>query len=126
MRFLLDESVELRLGRFLRSLGHDVTAIVRDYARSISDIDVLAVAYSEKRVLITNDKDFTFLVFNQLRPHAGVILFRLGRGATITEKANSLQLILTHHQSDLDAFITIHQEGLISVRRTPLPGDERV
>ncbi len=96
MRFLLDESMELRVGRFLRSLGHDVTAIVRDYTRSIADKDVLSLGHDEGRVLVTNDRDFSFLVFNEFRPHSGVILFRLGRGGTIDNKINRLQIILTH------------------------------
>lgn len=119
MRFLLDEGMELRVGRFLRSLGHDVTAIVRDYTRSISDSDVLSVAHIEGRILVTNDKDFTFLVFNQFRPHSGVILFRLGRGETIEDKLNGIQFILMHHTDDLDAFLSVHPEG-ITVRRTPI------
>ncbi len=123
MKFLLDESMELRVGRFLRSHGHDVTAIVRDYTRSISDRDVLAVAFSESRVLLTNDKDFTFLVFNELRPHAGVILFRLGRGGAIENKVNRLRYILDHHTNNLDAFISIHPDG-VTIRRTPIVDGE--
>jgi predicted nuclease of predicted toxin-antitoxin system len=123
MKFLLDESMELRVGRLLRSLGHDVTAIVRDYTRSISDANVLFVAHSERRILITNDRDFTFLVFNEFRPHSGVILFRLGRGGTLEDKLNAIQHILTHHSADLDAFISVHPEG-ITVRRTPIVADE--
>jgi predicted nuclease of predicted toxin-antitoxin system len=122
---MLDESMELRVGRLLRSLGHDVTAIVRDYTRSISDIDVLYVAHAERRVLVTNDRDFTFLVFNdfRFRPHSGVILFRLGRGGTIEDKLNAIRFILTHHTNDLDAFFSVHPEG-ITVRRTPIVDGE--
>ena len=119
MRFLLDESMERSIGRFLQSHGHDVTAIVRDYTRSIPDRDVLSIALAEGRVLVTNDKDFTFLVFNESRRHSGVILFRLGRGGTIEEKTNRLQYMLTHHSNDFDAFITVHRSG-VAIRRTPI------
>lgn len=119
MRFLLDESAELRIQRVLHSLGHDVTAIVRDYQRSISDIDVLATAHRESRTLITNDRDFVSLVFNQHRPHSGVILFRLGRGSIIEDKISILQFVLANYQTDLDAFITIHADSIV-VQRTPI------
>ena len=54
MRFLADESFELRLVVFLRSLGHDATVIGLDYPPSLPDRDVLAIAFLERRVLITN------------------------------------------------------------------------
>ncbi|MEX1159046.1 MAG: DUF5615 family PIN-like protein [Thermomicrobiales bacterium] len=115
--------MELGVGRFLRSLGHDVTAIVRDYTRSISDIDVLSVAHNEGRVLITNDKAFSFLVFNDIRAHSGVILFRLGRGVTTEDKINRLRTVLAHYADDLDAFISVHP-ARIAVRRTPIVVDD--
>ncbi len=56
MRFLLDESADLPLARSLQALGHNVTAIVRDYQRGQLDPAVLALAQQEQRILITNDK----------------------------------------------------------------------
>jgi predicted nuclease of predicted toxin-antitoxin system len=58
MRFLLDENAELRIAAFLTQAGHDVTSIVQDHPRSISDERVLALAHVEQRILITNDRDF--------------------------------------------------------------------
>lgn len=58
MKFLLDESVDIRLKDHLRAHGHDATAIASDYVRGMVDRDVLLTALSEKRVLITNDSDF--------------------------------------------------------------------
>jgi hypothetical protein len=43
MRFLLDENVELQVGRFLRALGHDVSAIALDYDRPVPDSEVLRI-----------------------------------------------------------------------------------
>jgi predicted nuclease of predicted toxin-antitoxin system len=77
MTFLLDENVDLRVGRHLQSLGHDVTSIIRDYARQLPDTDVLAIAHHEQRTLITRDGDFERLVFTELRAHAGVIYLQL-------------------------------------------------
>jgi hypothetical protein len=47
MKFLLDENVDLRLAAQLRSLGHDVTAIAKDYPHALSDEDVLTPAGRE-------------------------------------------------------------------------------
>lgn len=77
MRFLLDENAEYRLALFLRAQGHDVTVIARDYPGAMTDTDILATAYQEQRIVITNDRDFGALVFFKQQAHAGVILFRL-------------------------------------------------
>ena len=79
MKFLFDESVELRLSHSLKAQGHDVKTIITDYASSIEDAEVLKIAWSEQRILITNDKDFGELVFLYHHPHTGVILLRLKR-----------------------------------------------
>lgn len=55
MRFLLDESADARLTPYLRSLGHDVTAVSVDQPASLGDQEVLAIAHRERRVLIAND-----------------------------------------------------------------------
>ena len=47
MKFLLDESAEFRIAAYLQSQGHEVTAIAHDYPASLSDRDVLAIAYQE-------------------------------------------------------------------------------
>ncbi len=77
MRFLLDENADLPLGDFLKQLGHDVTSIAKDYTRSIDDEDVLSIAIRERRIVITNDKDFGALVYQRHLAHSGIILFRL-------------------------------------------------
>jgi predicted nuclease of predicted toxin-antitoxin system len=57
----------------LRQLGHDVTAISRDYPHSLADVDVLAIARSEQRILVVADRDFGELIFRQGLAHAGVL-----------------------------------------------------
>ena len=56
MRFLLDESADFRLLKYLTDNGHDVTAISRDYPQSLSDMEVLSIAVQEQRILITRDR----------------------------------------------------------------------
>ncbi|MBI2865713.1 MAG: DUF5615 family PIN-like protein [Chloroflexi bacterium] len=115
MRFLLDESADLPLGFFLKGLGHDVTAVARDYVRALKDRDVLAIAHREQRVLVTNDRHFGELVFRLRLPHAGVILFRLGQ-EDLQTKAAWLQYVLTNHAEDLKDFVVVTERG-IRVRR---------
>lgn len=113
MKFLLDENAELRLARFLRRRGHDVTAIVRDYPTVLPDEEVLAIAEQEGRVLITNDRDFERLVLQQHRPHSGVIFFRLPQGR-FALKLERLGHVLDTYADQLHWFLTVTEQEVIS------------
>lgn len=115
MKFLLDESADFPLAAHLASLGHDVTAISHDYPGAISDREVLAIAQTEQRILITNDHDFGELVFRRQLPHAGVILFRLG-AEDLAIKVRWLDYAITRYADRLDQFMVITERG-IRVRR---------
>lgn len=60
----------------LRALGHDVLWAGADYEGN-SDEDLLAVASRDRRLVLTLDKDFGELAFNQKLPVLyGIILLR--------------------------------------------------
>lgn len=111
MKFLLDESAEFRLASFLHEHGHDVTSIAHDYPRSLTDREVLRIAYQERRILLTNDRDFGDLVFRLTLPHAGIIYFRLG-AALLEEKKAWLERILVEYADGLDRFLVITKQGI--------------
>ena len=73
MLFLADESCDFAVVTALRAAGHDVTAIV-EINPGAEDKVVLARAYSESRVLLTEDKDFGLLAY--AGGTAGVVLIR--------------------------------------------------
>jgi predicted nuclease of predicted toxin-antitoxin system len=114
VRFLVDESVGTRLADWLRSQGHDATAIARDYPASLPDDEVLALAEREGRILITNDTDFGDLVFRARRPHRGVILFRLAT-ETFATRADRLTVVLTEHADALAHFLVV-EDSRVRIR----------
>lgn len=75
MRFLADESCDFIVVTALRAVGHDVSAIV-EINPGAEDEVVLALARSETRVLLTEDKDFGLLAYAIRHETAGVVLFR--------------------------------------------------
>jgi predicted nuclease of predicted toxin-antitoxin system len=95
-RFLLDESANYQIAPHLRHLGHDVTAVGQDYPASLKDVDILAIARREQRIVITNDRDFGELVVREAAPHAGVILLRLG-AVTTDELIARLDEVFAQH-----------------------------
>ena len=73
MKFLLDACAASRtLQEALTTLGHDVRSARGEYARA-SDEALLALAYEERRVLVTEDKDFGELVFLRRLPHPCIV-----------------------------------------------------
>lgn len=116
MKFLLDESAELRLSSLLRREGHDVKAVARDYPHGLPDDDVLALAREERRVLITNDRDFGELVFRHRVAHSGVIFFRMHNQATTTKLAR-MQTLLQDYADQLDQFVIV-TDRQVRVRHT--------
>jgi predicted nuclease of predicted toxin-antitoxin system len=102
MKFLFDQSADFRLIDHLRSLGHDVTAVSRDYPHGLADEDVLTIARQEQRILVVADRDFGELIFHQRLAHAGVLFFRLP-GAQLQTKIEHLDKALEEHADELAA-----------------------
>ncbi|MGA2939313.1 MAG: DUF5615 family PIN-like protein [Syntrophobacteraceae bacterium] len=75
IRFLADESCDFAVVRALRAAGHDVKAIV-EVCPGIPDEEVMRIGAQERRVLLTEDKDFGWLVFAGTGGSASVIFIR--------------------------------------------------
>ena len=75
MRFLADECCDAALVDALRDDGHDVLYAVESLRGAIDD-ELLARAFSERRILLTEDKDFGELVYRLRRPAYGIVLLR--------------------------------------------------
>jgi predicted nuclease of predicted toxin-antitoxin system len=58
-RFVVDESVDPRVARYLRRRGLSVTHVSEVGLAGHSDEDVFAYAWREDRVVLTHDGDFT-------------------------------------------------------------------
>ena len=108
--FLLDENVDLRLLPFFAS-EYDVKSLVQDYTWGLPDEDVLALAVQEKRIIITNDKDFGELIFRHHLPHCGILLFRL-KDESLENVQNRLRHVLTHYKNQLHHFLVITQKSV--------------
>lgn len=104
MRFLVDENAGPSVARWLREQGYDVLSVFES-ACGISDEDVINLAFSENRILITSDKDFGEKVYRELWPHRGVILLRL-RDERIAMKIIVIQHLLSEFADRLpDQFV---------------------
>lgn len=75
MRFLADESCDFTVVRALREPGHDVTAVA-EINPGVDDEIVMALAHSESRILLTEDKDFGQLAYAGDQRTGGIVLIR--------------------------------------------------
>ena len=111
MRFLIDESADARLASYLTSPGHDAVLVAQHARPGLVDGEVLALANSERRISVTDDRDFGALVFNQHHSHAGVIDLRLGTTRLAT-RFNRLAPILAEFANELEQFIVVTDSAI--------------
>jgi predicted nuclease of predicted toxin-antitoxin system len=74
LKFLLDVHIARAVSRALESDGHDVVRAALDHA-SWTDVELLALAVRESRVLITEDSDFSDLIYAHGAPPPRAIIF---------------------------------------------------
>jgi predicted nuclease of predicted toxin-antitoxin system len=103
--------------RALRAEGFDVLAVSEIMTRS-NDRELIQRANDEKRILLTEDKDFGWLVFISHAESAGVILIRFPGNARQTMSQAVVQVI--HEQADklLNTFVVV-QPGHIRISSKP-------
>lgn len=111
MRLLLDEMLSPAIARELRSRGHDVKAITEGPRhKSLSDPDVMDLARSERRAVVTNNlRDYRPLHHAATAPggqgHYGIVLMPGGYRRAKRDMGRiiaALEVILAEHPGEDD------------------------
>ena len=109
MRFLADECCDFAAVRILRAHGHDVLAVSEFQQRSV-DKDVMDLALTEDRILLTEDKDFGWLVFAGRMDSPGVILIRFPASARRL-LANAVLKLVSEYAAELSGAFVVLRPG---------------
>jgi predicted nuclease of predicted toxin-antitoxin system len=117
MRFLADESCDFITVRDLREAGHDVLA-VSEIAPRAEDSEVIELALKEKRILLTEDKDFGQLVYAHGQKTLGVIFLRFPFSARQQISREVSNLVKQKGEGLTGCFVTI-QPGRIRISHIP-------
>jgi predicted nuclease of predicted toxin-antitoxin system len=117
LRFLADESCDFAVVRTLRASGYDVIAVAEYMRRSVDD-ELIIQAYRDNRILLTEDKDFGWLVFVSHADSAGVILIRFPGNARQTLAATVLRLV-EENAPDLPGAFVVIEPGHIRIAHKP-------
>ena len=117
MNLLADESCAGPVILALREGGHDVVAIA-EVAKGATDEQVLERAVNEKRVLITEDRDFGELVYARGRSSASVILIRFHSRARQAKPATVVEAVTKLGRRLRNAF-TVVEPGRVRISGRP-------
>jgi Domain of unknown function (DUF5615) len=119
MQFLADESCDFRVVRALRAAGHDGLAVA-EVAPGTEDSVVLNMAVEERRIFVTENRDFGQLVYAAAKAMAGVTLARFPSDARRHLPAAMVDLVAKHGEKLGGRFVVL-QPGRI--RFGGVPGD---
>ena len=117
MRFLADECCDRAVVRALRAGGYDVLS-VSEIAPRAEDSHVIRLALHEKRILVTEDKDFGQLVFAHGQKTIGVIFLRFPASARRQILRDVIKLLKQHGEKLEGSFVTV-QPGRIRIGYAP-------
>jgi predicted nuclease of predicted toxin-antitoxin system len=114
MRWLANENFPGDAVDLLRSHGHDVSWVRVDDP-GLSDTEVLDRAMTERRILLTFDKDFGRLVFQAGRSAScGIVLFRISTSSSHAAAAKILHALEQRTEWE-GCFSTVDDSGIRTV-----------
>ena len=119
MRFLLDVCAASRRMRdtFVKR-GHDVLSALESNPHT-TDEELLSLARAERRVLVTEDKDFGELVFVHRLPHPCIV--RFVEMAAAEKVAAMLELIEHHAEAMGEGSLIVVTQSRIRIRQREQP-----
>jgi predicted nuclease of predicted toxin-antitoxin system len=106
MRFLADESCDVALVKALRDAGNDVLE-VRLIKAGADDEWVVDLALSERRILLTEDKDFGWLIYAHGQKAIGVIFLRYPVSERQRISLHLVELVKQQNEHLIGCFVTV-------------------
>jgi predicted nuclease of predicted toxin-antitoxin system len=120
MKLLLDMGLSPRTAEHLRGLGHDADHLGKRGLPKLADEEIMRLAESEGRAVVTFDLDFSRILAVQRLTQPSVILFRLEQFTT--DGINALLTpILKKYAAQLESgVIIVVDPHRIRVRKLPI------
>ena len=119
MDFLADECCNAGLVRALRQDGHDIIYVGESFV-GLTDDDVLKHAFENRRIILTEDKDFGDLTVRLKKPAIGVVLLRLDPG-NLDRKIERTRRLIADFGDRLSGHYCVVQKDRFRFRILPNP-----
>jgi predicted nuclease of predicted toxin-antitoxin system len=121
VRLLVDENISRMLVQLLRQQGHDVVWVREDH-RGLPDDQLLAIATASGRIVLTEDRDFGYLVIALRQPSIGVVIAEInGLPGTASEVANHVAEVVSKLGAAANGWLTVIEPGRVRQRKLPEP-----
>ena len=114
IKFLVDVGVGKTVDLWLLAQGYNVKS-VRDINPRLPEHEILKIAVSENRMVVTMDKDFGDLVYNSGQPHAGVLLLRV-EDANSDEKIKVIETVLKKYSDKIYNNFCVYKDGKLRIK----------
>ena len=76
--FFADENIQESLIKWLKEIGHDISGIREENLYGLDDETIIQKAFSEKKIIITQDGDFGKIIFTKNVKFYSVIFLKPG------------------------------------------------
>ena len=121
MRFLVDNALSPKLAKSLNAMGHDAVHVRERGLHSATDDQLLDLAESERRVVLSADTDFGTLLAQRGGTAPSVILFRRGSERRPEQQTKLLAANLEFVAADLKVgAVVIFGQERVRVRSLPI------
>jgi len=125
MKFLADMGISPRTVEWLRNSGYDAKHLIEEKLEKLTDEVILEKGYQEKRVILTLDLDFGYLLAISGAILPSVIVFRL-TNPSVKVVNQCLDEVMQKYQNNLEegAIISV-KDKIIKVRQLPINKPDR-
>jgi predicted nuclease of predicted toxin-antitoxin system len=118
VRFLVDQDVYALTTRLLREWGHDVVTAPNLGLSRAADVELLAVARKQTRILVTRDKDYGALVFVDEKA-GGVVLLRMMPSTVVAVHQQLKHVLESYSEAQMMSAFVVVEAGQHRFRRIP-------
>jgi predicted nuclease of predicted toxin-antitoxin system len=103
----------------LREQGHDVVW-VRETLRGFPDDQLLALASDDDRIVLTEDRDFGYLVIALRQPSVGVVIAEINNfPGTAAEIAKHVADVVSSLGDNARGWLSVIEPGRVRQRKLP-------
>ena len=121
IKFLIDMPISPETCKFLNQKGFDAVHLYHLNKSRATDAEVIELAKSENRIIITMDLDFPFILVHSHAKGPGVILVRMSYATVERINHRLVRLLEAIPEKELKNSVCVLQDSDIRIRKLPLP-----